>query len=438
MTFMGSELALVLGFTIVVLCGIFSTENALTAAIAVLFIGLPGGAPGAILGLACVITLRNARFQPLPPSGRRLVAWASTFFAWAIFSWILNGAPSTSVGAWMIPMAERIAIAAMLMSLVVVRPMWLLIVRGLLLGGLVQGGIGLLQAAGLLETTRVAWTAPGISESRVTGTEADPNYYALGLAMTIAFALALRGTGRSVLALPTLLIAGSAIVLSLSRSGFLALAAVISVWLVALVMGRGATAGRTRALGPIMAVVAAVLISGPNQLLDRFSQVGGSQQFSSAEQRLVLWRAARQVVSDHVVAGVGPDQVRYEMARLGGGLLPTSTIGSIPQSAHNTVLDVAADLGFVGLITWLVLIAATIRTGWRAAKVKDGEERAVLIGSVAAVAAFAVGGLFVTAELTLPFWLAVALIGRHAGANPPAAAPKAGKLPESGNTALGR
>lgn len=428
-----SALGVGASFALVLFAGLSSFDAALSVAIAVVFVGPTGWGAGAALALGFWASVRRVPLSPLTRPGRAIAGLASLFFAIGCVSWLANGAPSSSVTAWLLPMAERLVVAVVVMRIASDTVAWS-VVRGLLLGGIVQAAVGLAQSSGLIADNRVAWAAPGVSLARVSGTAVDPNYYALGLALVVAFALACKQPPRRTLSLATLAGCSAAIVYSLSRTGFIALGAAILVWMI---LERGVAIRerqRRPVVGVVMFLIAAVVFAGPSDLLARFGQIGGSVHVSSAAERVVLWHTARHVFAEHPLVGVGPDQVRYVMASIGGPDFPRPAIGSLPLSAHNTPLDVAADLGILGIVAWLMLLWVCLREGMRKIRSFDGLDRAIAVGSVAALAGFVAGSFFVTAELTLPYWLVLGLMGRPARSEVRREASRAGRTHELSGT----
>lgn len=86
--------------------------------------------------------------------------------------------------------------------------------------------------------------------------------------------------------------------------------------------------------------------------------VPGGKTFDSVKERLELWRLAWEITRDHPILGVGPGNYA-ELRR--------ASTGGSAKSAHSNYLSILAELGFVGLLLYLSLLAVAFyfvaRTG---------------------------------------------------------------------------
>jgi putative inorganic carbon (HCO3(-)) transporter len=113
----------------------------------------------------------------------------------------------------------------------------------------------------------------------------------------------------------------------------------------------------------------------------------------TARERIAMLSAGLALVAAHPVAGVGPGQVR----RLYPDVAPPYAVRRHTSHLHNTPLQLAVERGLVGLALWLWIFAAFfVRAAgiWRRLPAEAAQDRALVAGSVAAIAAFLVGGLF--------------------------------------------
>jgi len=206
---------------------------------------------------------------------------------------------------------------------------------------------------------------------RAYGTFEQPNPYAgyLGLALPIAYSLALTGSlrpaspkfRRTILALAAAAIIGVAMLMSMSRGGWLGAAAALSV----------VTAIRSRR--SLMALVAAsflgiiLILMGsfsllPPQLVERVSIVTDYFRLFDARevtltpenwaivQRMANWQSAWGMFVDHpwLGVGIGNYPVAYQAYALPQWQEPAG-------HAHNYYLNLAAEAGVIGLGTYLVM-----------------------------------------------------------------------------------
>jgi len=146
----------------------------------------------------------------------------------------------------------------------------------------------------------------------------------------------------------------------------------------------------------------------------------------TARDRISMWGSGIVMAHEHPVTGIGPGQVKHEYPRYAAPDALRQARGHL----HNTPLQILVERGVLGLAAWAWVFAAFF---WRAAAVLRAlpagavRERALVTGSLAAVAGFLVGGLteynFGDAEvvlvayavMALPFVVERAEPGGHAG-----------------------
>lgn len=240
----------------------------------------------------------------------------------------------------------------------------------------------------------------GIPWLRVTAFFPDPHVAALfyGLAGWLAFGLFFE-TRR----VHWLIIAGViflAHLLTFSRGGYLGLLASMALfWML------------TRVVPTVWSYGKLVLVGSVPILLMLLAPVG--ERFlssfllndASSTDRLLLWQTAWEVWSHNLLWGVGVGQYAETALPFLGG--------SLPYYAHNLLLDVGVELGWVGLGFWLWLLIGA----WYRALQRSQVARAPWYSAlVAAITLYLVHSMFetaifsvhVTALLTLVLTLAYA------------------------------
>ena len=100
--------------------------------------------------------------------------------------------------------------------------------------------------------------------------------------------------------------------------------------------------------------------------------------------RLPIWGAATRMVTRAPVAGVGLGNFQLVMARDEPGVVPLAPEGA--NHAHNLGLQVAADLGLVGLAAFLALYGLSMRAAYRAWRNNGGALAIGLLGGLTAAA----------------------------------------------------
>lgn len=205
----------------------------------------------------------------------------------------------------------------------------------------------------------------------------NPNAVAglLAVALALAAAMALYGRGRSryVAGVAAILAAGS-LILTASRTGWCAGVAA----LFAVAAGRGRRPA-TVVLGLSGLVVAAVLSASP--------ALGSTIDLAI---RQSLWRATVDIVRPHAFTGIGLGRLAQ------AGVIVSGAFGQARlEATHNTVLQLWADAGVLGLAAWawaLLLLGRSM--------VAPVGRRAVpawaIAGLYGALLAFLVQGLFET------------------------------------------
>jgi O-antigen ligase len=128
----------------------------------------------------------------------------------------------------------------------------------------------------------------------------------------------------------------------------------------------------------------------------------------SADSRITVWTAGTRMVVAHPFAGIGlgnfKDALTSYLER--GGPLPD---GRASHIAHNTYLEIAAELGLPGLFLFVAMLAAalaSLETVQRNAT-QTGQTlvRGTALGLQGGLLAFAVSALFVSLQYQKLFWL---------------------------------
>ncbi len=245
------------------------------------------------------------------------------------------------------------------------RQIWMIIVL-VCLAGITQAIFGYLQAFFNLGPQSFIRGAA----LRVYGTFDQPNPYAAYINLPLSVALALTLLGRNwltrMLAGITSIMLASAEYLSQSRGGEIALAAAL-FFIVLAGMPRIRVLMRVLIIGIFGFVEAALLGWIPLSLFDpalkflglvQISLVEPSiQDFSTAE-RLAHWIAGLHMYFDHPILGVGignyPDAYPpYQITSFADPL----------GHAHNYYINIAAEMGTIGLIAYLLFLLAIFVAG---------------------------------------------------------------------------
>lgn len=207
---------------------------------------------------------------------------------------------------------------------------------------------------------------------RAYGSFAQPNPFAgylnMGVLLAMALALVYARQGRGRWLLPAAAVILAAIVCSLSRSAWLALA-VATV----LLLDRGGTRSRTLVgFGVAGAIILAWLFTiqlVPGALsarviaafdLSNVDVLHPTPATFSAAQRLAFWIAGERMFTSHWLLGVGMGNFGIVYPHYA---LPGWNVGL--QHAHDYYLNQAVETGVVGLGTYLVFLFSAFRLLWR-------------------------------------------------------------------------
>jgi O-antigen ligase len=194
----------------------------------------------------------------------------------------------------------------------------------------------------------------------------------INLVVPLCAGFALRGTDTSLRRLSwwCLAPAGVALLLTQSRGGLLACAAMLMVGVCFFAPDRKS---RMRRIAVVtVACVLAAAVAG--FFFQRLAEIDDS----TAVSRLAIWGAAFSVFARAPVLGAGFGNLRTTLGGLLG--LPESWAGD----AHNLYLELLAETGIVGLVLFLFLIAVALRAALRQYRNSRDE-----CGRIVAVAVFA-------------------------------------------------
>ena len=196
--------------------------------------------------------------------------------------------------------------------------------------------------------------------TRWVGIYADPNYLAMdvGLAVPLAAALVTRRTWSitlRILCTVAAILAVITIVLSHSRGGFLGLCTSMGIWAFR-------EKRRLQAVFLGIAFVLGLLVFAPATYWQRNETIREFHGEASAEGRIRAWEAASRMSRANPLLGVGAGAFTHAWAIYAPPEAP-----KLPKVAHNVFMDVVAELGFVGLILFLIFVGGAVGGGFAAA-----------------------------------------------------------------------
>ena len=274
--------------------------------------------------------------------------------------------------------------------------------------GLLSAGLyGL--AAGVISQGLLAFKQKYVFHMvRVIGSQSHPNSLAMicNLVFPVAFALLLSGKGRKV-ALATVVLAGLCDIFSLSRGGMM-MFVLASFIVYAGSFARGLTRRKVTVLALSVVAGIAVLAKSADTIINRFVNAP-----KESEQARVLFNAAAKMMANEHVFGIGINQFSTVLDH--GGYADRLGIASVDRNgiAHHIYWLTAAELGYFGLGTFLLMLLTVLLVGVRAARI-PGVRGDIALGLVAGLVVTYMQG---TAEwimrqttFSYAFWLVAAMI----------------------------
>ncbi|MDQ1706272.1 MAG: hypothetical protein QOF18_2638 [Frankiaceae bacterium] len=190
------------------------------------------------------------------------------------------------------------------------------------------------------------------------------------------------------------------IALSLSRGAYLALAVAVAFFCV---MHR-----RQAKVLAVLAVLAALVVVGfiavnPGRVQEGFQQKQAVAQ-ENVNSRLTLWRGAVDLAGSHPLLGIGPGNFGdyyFDITH--------NPVGTPPLLvAHETYLEVAAELGPLGLVVFLAFLGLILVRLNEAVRSGAGPPELAIFLRVSFLA-ICVGFLTVSEEFFAPVWLVAGL-----------------------------
>jgi len=152
-----------------------------------------------------------------------------------------------------------------------------------------------------------------------------------------------------------------------------------------------------------VAIACAIPILAGQEIRRRFFSVEQYEEDKSAQSRFLSWSAGFAIAQDYPVFGIGPRNSPIVIRRYGADFTG--------RVIHSQYLQVAADLGFVGLAWYLTILACTwlsLRSVRRMTRgdPNDAARRAAGVANAleCSIAVFCVGAVFLSLELfELPY-----------------------------------
>lgn len=289
------------------------------------------------------------------------------------------------------------------------------------LGGFVAGA--LLSAAYGIFGPSVP-DAAGRLSGAVGGANETAAVLVAGITLATALTAVLKGQPwLRVAAAASAVLCSYGVLLTVSRGALVALGVMLLVAVA--VAGRWRTTVAVLALVLAAGVVTYFAVLAPPQARDRFEEVQGGTG------RTDIWSVGWRMVEAHPIRGVGAGNyedsaVRYLLRP--GAIEHSEFIVDDPKVAHNIYLHVLAELGIVGVLVFLAIIAFALTCMLKAARAFAwlGDVRMEILARAVfvAVAGILAADLFASEQYSKQLWLLLSLgppllaIARNAAASP--------------------
>ena len=240
-------------------------------------------------------------------------------------------------------------------------------------------------------------------KTRIYSVFGNPNILAEYLIMIIPISISLfwfsKKAHKKMVFLITSLILMLALILTLSRGGWLGFAFGIFVFILLI---------EKRLLLSIIPVTLGALYFLPQSILNRILSIGNLAD-SSNSYRIRMWSITWNIIKDHWLVGVGfghlPFKATFE-----------TYIRTMPTyHAHNTYLETMAEMGILGFIVFISFIFVLYKYSIK--KLIKGKDRyiktmtaGVLAGLSSVLVHGAVENILYIPRIIMTFWILVALI----------------------------
>jgi O-antigen ligase len=257
----------------------------------------------------------------------------------------------------------------------------------------------------------------------------DPNYFSVSallcLPLTFYMMRSKQARWERLFCQISLVLTIASLTLAGSRGAFLGLTAAAGfvVW---------KSEHRKRTLAYALLILVPLMVVTPSSPLDRLLNPTNSDIHSS-DTRQFLWAAGVKMIEAYPITGIGLGKLQA----LRRPLREPRPAGNF--IAHNTYVEVTAEMGFPGILLFLAVIVSTFLSLGRVIKATDKSSlpHQAALGIQAGLCGFLVCAFFVSAEYQKLFWLLVflsaalnALVPSAAAAPSPAVPPRRSRAAE--------
>ena len=168
--------------------------------------------------------------------------------------------------------------------------------------------------------------------------------------------------------------------------------------------------GRWVLVGGLLLLAASALMA-PYELRHRFLSMADPEE-AGVRERIYMWKSGLAMWRERPILGVGPGGVKRDYVRYAREEAVKKRTGHV----HNTPLQILVERGVLGLAAWLwlwIAFYADVIRRLRRLPPDATVERALVLGGIAAITGFLIGGLseynFGDSEVVMVAWVIMAL-----------------------------
>ncbi len=168
--------------------------------------------------------------------------------------------------------------------------------------------------------------------------------------------------------------------------------------------------GRWVLVGGLLILAASALLA-PYELRHRFLSMADPEE-AGVRERIYMWKSGLAMWRERPILGVGPGGVKRDYVRYAREEAVKKRTGHV----HNTPLQILVERGVLGLAAWLWLWVAFYAVAVHRLRRLPADatgERALVVGAIAAITGFLIGGLseynFGDSEVVMVAWVIMAL-----------------------------
>ncbi len=295
--------------------------------------------------------------------------------------------------------------------------------RRTILIGCVAVGAAIVAAYAVIQRAGLDPIWSTLNDDRVFSTIGQSNSLAayLVLSMPLVAALCVRRHWPWAVAVAGVLaLSLAAVAFTLSRGGFLGLAAAWTTFVTALWFGRHEPILSRRGVvvvSILAAGIAAAVVASPGvravaeRVMTRALQTADLRE-GSVRMHLDQWAVGAAIVADHPLLGTGQDTYVLMFEGYRDDVLPADRAVLLsffrPESPHNVYLAIAAGAGVPALLAYLTVVGAAATSAISAThSAPDPRATVFAAACLAAVAGHLVTDMFLTAETSgsVSFWI---------------------------------